>query len=125
MVPLLEAIPATSECKAYVISVLAKKEVEIVDTSVSIAYMTAKSSGDFRKLNMIGDTSIVLGTLCPARIFDNGGLLVTLSKSAYYSCDNLMMGKWPVYRELADKLTNIVEASHTAMSSKTDVFSGR
>lgn len=121
-VPLLEKLPVSSECRAYVVSVLARNELDFIETSVSIAFLNAKMTSDFRMLNRIGDTSIILGTLDPARIFDNGGLLASLSRSAYYSCDNLMMGKWPVYRELADRLECVIEVSHSIIESQTNHF---
>lgn len=99
------------DTRAYVAGVLANfkttSDRDLSDKSVVLAFYDARLTGEFAAYQRIGDWVLWTSAVHPEHFAENRKIVQDLGSLSYYTCNRIMMGKWPIYKELGDHLPQI------------------
>jgi hypothetical protein len=110
-------LPLTPEGKAYVVSVLAKAE-DLSQRILSIEFLEAKLHRNVTRLISVGDWGVYRGTLDPASLHTDGDFLLSVSQMAYREVVEMSMGQLVVFKEIAEKMDEVVKCTHEVVSRR-------
>lgn len=98
---------------AYVVGVLASRElVELINSS-SITLAFAQAGADFEAHRRLAD-SVLAAEIAFKGWLTEPELCISFARRSYAACFRLLGGSWACYAELAGRLPEIVAASHDA-----------
>jgi hypothetical protein len=117
----LEDLKCRQDTRAYVVGALSKRwldEDDLSDRSLVLTYASARNERSFVGLQRIGDWILYSESIHPLTRDDaQKELVVALGQCSYEACDRLLMHRWPLYEELAERLPEITSSIHTYISA--------
>jgi len=114
----LLALKTRPETAAYVVGVMADKQLgELVGAgSVVLAY--SRAGLDFDAHRRLGD-GVLASEIAFRGWLTEPELCVEFARRSYVTCYRLLGCTWELYGELADRLPDIIQASRDALSCRT------
>lgn len=106
----LARLTCSRDARAYIAGVLAKyKRVEddMSRTSIVMSFAQARESGRFDDFQRIGDWVLFVSSVHPRSLQGHAQVTHDIGAQAYVACSRIMMGKWPVYDELSQRLPSL------------------
>jgi hypothetical protein len=107
----LSELRCTDDTKAYVTGVLTKfkcnTQGDMSHESIVLAFNDARISGDFKSYQRIGDWVLFIDVIVPDAIKHHRKSVETIGQLSYSSCHKLMLGRWLVFEELAERLPGL------------------
>lgn len=114
----LQDVKCSEDTKAYVTGIMCRfrsAQDDMSNESIVLAYADAKRSGQFVTFQRIGDWTVWIGSMYPARIEQHREVTESIARLSFYTCHRLLNGKWRVFEELADDLPKIVNDVHNCL----------
>ncbi len=101
---------------AYVVGVLASKDLNEIVSSESIVLAYAQAGVCFNSHKRLAD-GILACEIAFKGCLAEPDLCISIARRSYATCFRLLGGSWACYAELAGRLPEIIAASHTAWLS--------
>lgn len=98
---------------AYVVEVLASRELIDLINSSSIMMAYAAAGADFEAHRRLAD-SVLAAEIAFKGWLAEPELCISFARRSYATCFRLLGGQWACYAELASRLPEIITASHDA-----------
>lgn len=113
----LSDLPLTEEGRAYVVSVLTRAE-DMSERILSIEVLEGRLQRDVKRLMRVGDWGVYRGSLDPASLHADGDFLLNISQVAYFEVVQMTMGQLIVFKEIAEKMDEVVKCTHGVISRR-------
>ena len=98
---------------AYVVGVLASKELNELINNGSITLAFAEAGADFEAHRRLAD-GVLAAEIAFKGCLAEPELCISLARRSYAACFRILGGSWTCYAELAACLPQIIAASHEA-----------
>lgn len=112
------------ETAAYVVGVLADKQLGELVVAGSIVIAFSKAGLNFDVHRRIGD-GVLASEVAFKGWLTEPTLCVEFARRSYLTCYRLLGNEWELYVELADRLPDIIQSSRDALSCRTRTLGER
>lgn len=105
-------LTVSQDAKCYIAGVLFNfvkpTSDEIITESVVLQFINAQDKPEFHKFQYIADWLLWIGCVYPSTYDLHGNTYTCIAQTSYHRCWIMMNRSWPVFKELADDIQNIV-----------------
>lgn len=106
----LSTLNISRPTKAYVVSVLARPQSQLINESITLVFAQAMKNHKFELFQQIGDWLLVARTIFPNSLKDvSSQYYNAIAQQAYYKCYKLINQQWPAFEEISDVFPTLVD----------------